>query len=434
MLAAEHADNVALNKNDAKLRTFDGKVGLIEPGPQPDWPAFAREGGATTRYQVTDPDGTVRYVYAKQTDVASGPGPNRKLADEVLDPVTLQRMIDEGAFAFGDQAFGADTLGRTGEIANIGPGASGAWGTEAAASRRTPDGQRANSVEWIGVNPGLHHQLDKDAKAKLAGLYDQLTAAKASGDPAKIKAAREAMATFLFEEAARNGNLPRNREPGAAFDPAMQAENGGPIARRAVDGIQQITFEPQVEGGPNRVKITLDDLGPDGQPVVIWKDALILSIGQDAKGAGGPVPMLAHFKEQLVPIFGAPEADGFRPIVGVMSRDGSVRVLGAAATPEDVSKLLDNKSLSSKDADGNQQGATSTHQENLRAQARELSTDSKGVVQGFVLAQQTIVAANEALAATLLQSAREQREAAPSATPPTPTPKPADDPDAPDLN
>src|SRR6185312_7301740 len=104
MLASEHADNVALNKNDAQIKTYNGTSGSIEPGPKADWPSWAKEGGATARMEVTDPDGTKRYFYTKQADVATGPGPNRKLPESVMDAATLKRMQDAKAFAFGDQS------------------------------------------------------------------------------------------------------------------------------------------------------------------------------------------------------------------------------------------------------------------------------------------------------------------------------------------
>ena len=86
MLAHEHADNVTLARGDFEIAAYDGKAGTIEGGPQPDWPDFAREGGATARIPVVGPDGQTRYIYTKQTDVAAGPGPSRKLSEYVLDP------------------------------------------------------------------------------------------------------------------------------------------------------------------------------------------------------------------------------------------------------------------------------------------------------------------------------------------------------------
>ena len=65
MAASDHADNVALNRNDAQIKTYDGRAGALEPGPQPDWPQFAKDGGATVRTKVIGPDGEPRYFYTK---------------------------------------------------------------------------------------------------------------------------------------------------------------------------------------------------------------------------------------------------------------------------------------------------------------------------------------------------------------------------------
>ncbi|HET9986895.1 MAG TPA: hypothetical protein VFQ65_00205, partial [Kofleriaceae bacterium] len=336
MLASEHADNVALNKNDAQVKTYNGTSGSLEPGPKPEWPAWAREGGANARMEVTDPDGTKRYFYTKQADVASGPGPNRRLPESVMDADTMKRMKDAKAFAFGDQAFGSESV-KPGEVANIGAGAAGAWGSEAAAHRLDENGVRVNDVEWIGTHPDEAKQNAGTQRDKLAAINRELADAQTAQDAPRIKAAQDALTKFTFEEAARNGNLPRNREPGAAFDPHMQKGNTSPegvqgnISRRVVEGIDKITYEPEVPGGPDRVKIVLKEKGPNGEPVVLWKDSLVLSIGQDAKGKGGPVELVKNYQGKLLPIYGEPDATGFKPIVGVRSEDGSVRVLGAAS-------------------------------------------------------------------------------------------------------
>ena len=131
----------------------------------------------------------------------------------------------------------------------------------------------------------------------------------------------------------------------------------------------------------------------------MWKDSLVLSIGQDARGPGGPVELVRHYDGQLVPIFGPEEPGGFRPVVGVQSPDGSVRVLGAAATVPEVSRMLDQSVMTADQ-----------HQANLREQAGQLDANSKGVVQGFVLAEKHIEAANNAeLARILEQTPAEQR-------------------------
>ena len=414
MLASEHADNVAINKADQGLRTYDGKSGPIEPGPGAGWPSFATEGGANTRMKVTGPDGVERYFYSKQTDVAAGPGPSRRLPTDVLDPATMQRMRDAQAFAFSDQGF-AGTSVREGEIGNIGAGAAGAWASEATANVEH-SGQRINQVEWLGARPNERTQ-SAEAVAKLRALINENKAAIAANAPARIQAAHDQLAKFTFSEAAGNGALPRNRLKGAAFDPEMQSgavgRDGktGNISRRVVDKIEKITFEPQVAGGPDRVKIVVT--GIDGQPAVMWKDALILSIGQDAAGKGGPKELVSKYQGELKPIYGPADATGFRPIIGVQSLDGNMRILGAAATTVDVSAMMAPESKGGV--------SVAEHQDNLKAQAATLHDDSRNVVQGFVLAQKHIEAANAVrerelaspskLAETLEHTSREQSEA-----------------------
>ncbi|HEY0249965.1 MAG TPA: hypothetical protein VGC41_00475, partial [Kofleriaceae bacterium] len=212
MVASEHADNVALNKNDAGIRTYDGKSGALEPGPKADWPAFARDGGATARMKVTGPDGVERYFYTKQADVATGPGPNRRLHTDILDNDTLARMQKDGVFAFGDQSFGESSV-KGGDVAVIGPGAAGAWSVEAMATPQA-NGKRSNDVEWIGNKPSEGKQNEGAQREGLIKLNKELSEAKASGDPARVEAAEKAITDYAFEKAAGNGNLPRNNEPG----------------------------------------------------------------------------------------------------------------------------------------------------------------------------------------------------------------------------
>jgi hypothetical protein len=417
MDASDHADNVALNRNDAQIKSYDGKAGSLEPGPQDDWPQFAKDGGATVRTPVVGPDGEVRYFYSKGIDVAAGPGPNRRLPTSVMDDATFDAMMNDRAIGFGDQAFQSDTV-RPGEIANYGGGASGAWVGEAAGKVRNPDGTRASDIEWMANKPTVDGQITDEQKRQLTEIHQDIINAEATGDPDLIAAAHAELTRFTFEDAARNGNLPRNQKPGGAFSLEMQkgyadthpGEVDGPISRRAVDGIAKVTYEPEVDGGPNRVKITLKDLGPDGQPIVLWKDSLVLSIGQDARGPGGPVSLLENYRGDLVPIYGE-EHDGTRPVVGLQSADGSVRVLGSAATPRDVSEMLNPDEMT-----------PAQHQKNLQDQANQLDDNSRGVVGGFVLAEQHIKASNQELADRLGMTADQQHTETPDRAPSAPKP------------
>ena len=100
MEASDHADNVALNRNDAQIKTYKGEAGAIEPFSE-DWPQFAKDAGATVRTKVIGPDGEPRYFYSKGIDVAAGPGPNRRLPLDVMDQPTFDAMTRDRALGFG---------------------------------------------------------------------------------------------------------------------------------------------------------------------------------------------------------------------------------------------------------------------------------------------------------------------------------------------
>src|SRR5207249_10133060 len=131
-----------------------GSAGPFALGPQPGWPE-----GAKVRTKVTGPDGVMRYMYGASIDLAAGPGPSRQLPEHVLDARTLKEMRDAGVFHYGDQSFTPEKLGRGGggEVANLGGGASGAWGTEAG-HQATAEGRgakRVTDMEWFGRSEGV---------------------------------------------------------------------------------------------------------------------------------------------------------------------------------------------------------------------------------------------------------------------------------------
>lgn len=394
MLASEHAENVALNRNDHELRTYPGQCGAVEAKDPATWPQWALDSGANVRIPVMGPDNQLRYFYAKGVDVAAGPGPARQLKPNVLDPATLKKMQEGKAFFFGDQSFTGNEIQPGDNVVNYGGGASAAWGTEAAS-------KNAASVDWVARHPDKQHN-DPALEAKRQQLHSDLMAARGSKDPERIKQAEAAMQKFAFEEAERNGFLPRNREPGGAFDPTKQAENGGNITRRTVDDCTKIDYVEK--DGKMQVELTFVEKHPDGSvhEVKIYKDKMILSIGQDATGAGGPVGLVENYKGKLLPILGpAQPPDGFQPVLGVQSPDGAVRVLGAAATPREVSAMLDPAVMSSND-----------FQANLVRQAESLPADSKGVFPGFAMQGKNIELANHELAKKIQQSKEEQRREA----------------------
>ncbi|HET7504342.1 MAG TPA: hypothetical protein VFK02_25145, partial [Kofleriaceae bacterium] len=124
--------------------------------------------------------------------------------------------------------------------------------------------------------------------------------------------------------------------------------------------------------------------------------------------------LVRHYDGKLVPIFGPEEPGGFRPVVGVQSPDGTLRVLGSAGTIPEVSRMLDPSVMTPEQ-----------HQDNLRTQADRLNPDSRGVVQGFVMAERTITEANNAeLARILEQTPAEQRAEIAASTEHLPPPAP----------
>jgi len=429
MASLEHAQHVAQNRDAAGIAVYDARVeGRLEPrGPGSDWPGWAE--GANLRFPVRGPDGQTRYIYAKGADLAAGPGPARDLPETVLAQAVREQMIAEGAFFYGDQGFDARSIRPGADVANYGAGASGAWGTEAAF-------RNARWVEWIG-------------RASTRGMPDDVRAShdRLREGEALSPEALKRLAKWTFEEAERNGFLARNREPGGAFDPARQIIDSPTaerkISQRPVVDMARIDYvEDPARPGRKRVLLTT----ASGER--IWKDQLILSIGQDPSAPGGPAWLLRGYAGELEPIYGKPDADGFTPIVGVQSRDGAIRVLGVAATSGDVARLLAFDAVGPRgvrpdvvadrstvadvtDAarDGDLVGQTARDsttgadrgtqvavtgdlvRENLAAQAATLPADSTGVVGGFAHARVTIAAANEALAERVTQSADGQRRA-----------------------
>ncbi|MFT3700337.1 MAG: DUF4157 domain-containing protein [Kofleriaceae bacterium] len=322
---------------------------------------------------------------------------------------TIQEMIKDGAFSYGDQSFGPSSV-REGDVGVIGAGAAGAWAVEAQAGKIKEGGkERTNDVEWIGQSP---NERTDEAKAHVQSLVDKVKEerAKVPVNEEAVRTAEKALSDYTFEKATGNGNLPRNREEGAAFHEDMQ-EGGknkdgvpGNISRRVMQGVEKVEYVSQTPGGPKRVKLTVKDV--TGKEVVIWKDSLVLSIGQDPKGESpkgelGPAKMLEQYGGKMKPIFGPPDETGWRPIVGLQSEDGSVRVLGAAATSRDVGALM---------ADETKGGVSvQDHQDNLAKQASTLSPDSKGVVPGFEMSQKTITAANGELTRKVQLTEAQQR-------------------------
>jgi hypothetical protein len=388
MRAGEHADNVAMQRDLHGVSVYPGQAGPAESRPAagagPAWPDFAA--GANVRLPVTGPDGQVRYIYTKRLDMAAGAGPSRPLPTSVL-PDAVRQSMPEGVLLGGDQAFRPDMVAPGSSVAVVGAGASSAWSVEASA-------QNARDVHWIGREQRASNpDWSADLRTRHAEIEQRIQTA---ATPEARQRAEAEMTRFMFAEVPGNGNLPRNQQRGAAFDETLHRSADRPDAPIQQHVVQanpdsgemdmRISYEPQEPGGRSRVRIQM----ADGRE--IWADHLVTAIGQSGTRPGGPGDLLRNFNGQLEPILGPPDATGFRPVVGLQSPDGAIRVLGAAATsPSVVSHMAD-------------QHAARRYSDELRRQATasDVPADSQTVVGSFHHAEKMIRGAN----ATLLDEAR----------------------------
>ncbi len=453
MLSRDFADAVEVNRHGAGVgrieatsdvdRPLDAMPADRDEAIAKGWPAWAIDQGAKVRvpFEIQPENGPAftHYEYFESLDVAAGPGAARKLG-EITDE-TERALRKAGRLHDADWDLGPDALAGGERIGVIGAGAAGGWAAE--------QGSRVEGNEevlWLGRQTDLDLRRPEHAKQK--EVFD-LEQQAASDDPAVARAAAEKLAqlppdwqdrkrhlqeeldaadtpyqAFLakraldehavnekilraraagdtaeldrltFEEAPGNGKFRRNEAEGAAFHPDMQAENGGPIARRgyAPDDIEAITYD----GDTDKVLVKLKG---DDAPVAL--DHLVVAVGQDPTSPGGPAKLLAPYRGRLEPIYGEfDEALGIRPILGMQSDDGAVRVLGAAACSRPVAMLLRDGLV---DPDGKVVGVQD-YLDNLAFQASLNHIDSRGVVGGFSHTERMVEGANDLL--------RKQRAAA----------------------
>lgn len=404
MLARDHADATAVHRDDAGIGRVDGQAGPVERASS-DWPAWAIEAGATARVPVrtTTPDGAevTIYQYFRSLDVAGGPGAARQLPEGQMDPATAQRLRESGQLHDADWDFGGQGVEEGQTVTVIGGGAAGAWATQQAAEqgahvqwrgRRPNADQMRAQIEAVEALRARVRQGDPDASREWMNLpqaarelptqrriLDIMTRAE-SDDPDVRARAQQEMDDYVFTESPGHGYFPRNRAEGAAFDPSMQVDEGGPVQRSAYEEISAIE-----QGDDGRVRIVYTD----GR--VESTDHLVLAIGQDPNNPGGPGAMLGEYDGDLHPVFGEPQQDGFRPILGLESSDGALRVMGAAAASGSLARMI---SPDARDPSG-RPIAPRDYMDNLQHQGSQLPADSSGVIGGFVRTQQTVEQMNQ---------------------------------------
>ncbi|MFN7146205.1 MAG: hypothetical protein ACK4YP_20705, partial [Myxococcota bacterium] len=395
MLAAEHARNVEMNRADQGIGVYQRRIVRVEPIPDGETPPVS---GARARVVVETPDGEL-VLYTRRADLAAGPGTGRGLVTggrngPEIDPALYESLRARGVILDGDQSFGAHRIGEGESVVVYGAGASGAWAVESARTNAsdvtwlgrmvTPDDARLTRTEQQYVQR-LHDGI-REARAALA--RPDITPREQAAAARRLDRAMESLETFTFERAPGNGNLPRNQQPGAAFDRSIYTDAGGNVDRRSAfiergneNSLQSVTYELNPATGRQQLKIV-----PNGGGDPIWADRLVLSIGQDGGASGGPARLLQNV-ESLSPVIDT--SGDFPAVVGLQSGDGAVRVLGAAATsPSLRQKVIAGTAGSDVDADW--------VRANMAAQAshENVPVDSRGVVGSFRHAMEMIRQAN----------------------------------------
>ncbi len=392
MQARQHAENVEVNRAGAGVGVLSAKIDGVELRSQME-PGTTWHKDAAARIRINDgvnADGSpkFRYVYANHIDLAGGAGPSRGLTTEAgpggkpaqIDADLYAQMKADGRIQQSDQGFDGNSVKPGEKVLVLGAGAAGAWGAEGSA-------KNAASVEWLGRMARPDDDMPAPQKARLEGLHDRLTAARAAGDDVAIQRAMGDLERFTFTEGRGNGFLPRNQREGAAFDPAMQSAAGGKITRSVTDDIKSVTFETNPATGKQQIRM----VGNDGQE--FWADRVVLAIGQDGEGAGGPGKLLGEIKGMTPLIDASGKEFPFPVVVGVESADGAVRVIGAAATSPAVRKRIAS-------------GFRYMTDENFGMQAGHGSvpTDSRGVVGSFHHSERMIRGANRETLIKLAQA------------------------------
>ncbi|MCS6912350.1 MAG: hypothetical protein NZ890_03835, partial [Myxococcota bacterium] len=284
------------------------------------------------------PEMELRSVYAKDVDVAMGPGPDRTLArDEVIDAEYEQRLKESGRLIYGDAATG-HSFASGEKVLVSGGGATGAWGAHRAH-------QAGAEVDWVSPVRGKDAEQVKakikEAEEHIRQLREQIAKAGEGSDLSLLQTMlteqEQTLEALLLNGPFRGANLPRNQN--IVNNPNIHKHAKQIKKPNGIEG-------PLTEGEhAGKLKVTFED------GTVDYYDRVVVAHGQDATLPGGPYdilygtddnpgPLHEKFTDKdgqrvrLRPIVGTDE-QGRPTLLGLETTDsngqGGIRIVGAAA-------------------------------------------------------------------------------------------------------
>ena len=289
------SDAVALTRVDSGMATLRG-YRAVDVSNQVD--ASWALPGARNRITLERRGGGGErlYLYSRETDITTGIGPGRRLAPNEISPEHQARLEADGRLVYGDEMVGKARP--AGKVLVSGGGGTGAWNAHEA--------ERAGAeVDWIGRR-GQPRQ--PQVQADLASVK------KRAQQPGLSAEERDRLGHRQGDfETFGDGMLPRNLGPDGPF--------ANPRINRHHVQIVRVTPSEDATGGlfagkPGKVHVDFSD-GSSGD-----YNHVVIAHGPDPTREGGAVAITRSIDMHL-----KVTDDGF-PVI--TSKDGSVRVLGAA--------------------------------------------------------------------------------------------------------
>jgi hypothetical protein len=283
------AATVALSHGTAAPR-IRARVLSVTTHRDAEW----RVDGASLRVELETAEGR-RFLYAKRLDMATGPGPQRLIDEELFGgPHDLAALAGDGRLLYADTHLKSGVDPRGGDVVVLGGGASSAWNVELAA-------KGGATVLWIARSGKTTNMSNLRLQEEISYLGPRVAAPGASLSD-----------NIRHEELQSFGDamLARNVGKGGAF------ELDG--VTRVVGTIERIRPSPTM---PRKVEIAFT-IDVTGAREVRTVDRVIVSYGQDANEPGGVFQLLRRERPTLKFVDDK--------LVALETAGGAIRILGAA--------------------------------------------------------------------------------------------------------